>query len=698
MRKLNIKKYRFHFALFGIWAVLILIINPSGNFPLNDDWSYAHNVRALIEEDKIYFSPWPAMTLYAQTLWATLFCKLFGFSFVVLRVATLVLAFGTSLAFFELLKRQMQSHLGAFLLTIVLIANPLFIAQSFTFMTEIYYLFFACMSLIFYSSFYKNQKLIYLVLAVLFTISTIWVRQTGLIFPLCFGLAYLFSRKLSLKNIVIAVIPSLVGIVSLVVYKSWRMSFDLPFGMGNFSEIDGLFDTLSGLDFEYFITRIGLLFHYAGFALIPVSILLLVRFKSRLRPLSWIVYALVLTPVIYTMISTWDGFPHGNVLNNFTIGPRLLKDLEFGDNVQSGLPLLLWNIIKLLNILSVLIFFHGLFAIKLIQSKSIKRIFGVVDAIKAQPFLFMMLFIAAGQFAYLIVNPIFFDRYIIPLGFSLLIISGIIIKKISRLGLVIGTSLAGLIMIIAALLERDYMLWQNSRWEALSYLTDELKINEHQIDGGFEFNAWYQMIEMAPVSSDRREKSWWWVDGDDYLITSGDFLGYHKFKAFPCLPLISQTADSVHILEKTGVVPVIYPFSVDFETFDLASNTILNSNKDALWKMIGHSNKVSKSGKYSVQLKNEEAYYYLINDLKLGERIEVSVWGKGTSGKLRITSYDEKVAFEIPSTSRNEWSKLVLDYTVVEGMVGKELVIYLSNKSDASAYFDDIRINRTPRK
>ena len=253
-------------------------------------------------------------------------------------------------------------------------------------------------------------------------------------------------------------------------------------------------------------------------------------------------------------------------------------------------------------------------------------------------------------------------------------------------------------MITSVLLERDYMLWQNSRGEALSYLTDELKIDKHQIDGGFEFNACHQMIEMAPVSSDRKEKSWWWVDKDDYLLTSGEFLGYHKLKAFPCQPLISHTPDSVCILQKTGVVPVIYPFSVDFEIFDASSKTILNSNKDALWQLTGHTDRVSKSGKHSVQLKNEEAFYYLIEDLKLDERIQVSVWGKGSSGKLMITSYDNKVAFEIPATSRNEWSRLAFDYNVTEGMVGKELVVYLSNKSDTTVYFDDVRINRISSK
>lgn len=27
-------------VIIAVWAVMVLIINPSGNFPLNDDWVY----------------------------------------------------------------------------------------------------------------------------------------------------------------------------------------------------------------------------------------------------------------------------------------------------------------------------------------------------------------------------------------------------------------------------------------------------------------------------------------------------------------------------------------------------------------------------------------------------------------------------------------------------------------------------------
>jgi len=32
------------------WLAAAAIVNPAGNFPLSDDWSYAHSVRTLLAE------------------------------------------------------------------------------------------------------------------------------------------------------------------------------------------------------------------------------------------------------------------------------------------------------------------------------------------------------------------------------------------------------------------------------------------------------------------------------------------------------------------------------------------------------------------------------------------------------------------------------------------------------------------------
>ena len=44
-----LKRIPFGIYLILIWGISVLVVNPLGNFPLNDDWAYAQSVRDLCE-------------------------------------------------------------------------------------------------------------------------------------------------------------------------------------------------------------------------------------------------------------------------------------------------------------------------------------------------------------------------------------------------------------------------------------------------------------------------------------------------------------------------------------------------------------------------------------------------------------------------------------------------------------------------
>ena len=47
------------FILF--WGIAILLVNPLGEFPLNDDWGYARVVQQLVETGEYDPGTWPVM-------------------------------------------------------------------------------------------------------------------------------------------------------------------------------------------------------------------------------------------------------------------------------------------------------------------------------------------------------------------------------------------------------------------------------------------------------------------------------------------------------------------------------------------------------------------------------------------------------------------------------------------------------------
>ena len=130
-----------HLLLIALsYVILILLVNPAGDFPVNDDWAYARSVLSLVEDGEFHLLDWGAMTLITQVLWGSLWIKLFGFSFEVLRFSTIFLGFialaGCYFIILCLGKKTWIATTG----TLVLMVNPLFLVLSNSFMTDVPFL------------------------------------------------------------------------------------------------------------------------------------------------------------------------------------------------------------------------------------------------------------------------------------------------------------------------------------------------------------------------------------------------------------------------------------------------------------------------------------------------------------------------------------------------------------------------------
>src|SRR4051795_1810740 len=93
------------FLLVAIFAVAMALVDPRGDFPLDDDWDFALATWAFARTGHFQFTPFTATSLHLQVLWGALWTRLFGESFNVLRASTLLLAAATILLFHALLRR-----------------------------------------------------------------------------------------------------------------------------------------------------------------------------------------------------------------------------------------------------------------------------------------------------------------------------------------------------------------------------------------------------------------------------------------------------------------------------------------------------------------------------------------------------------------------------------------------------------------
>jgi hypothetical protein len=91
-------------AMSGIILATTFLAYVPAEVPIVDDWTYAWSVEHFLRTKTLRMLEWSAHYPLAQILWGVLFSQLFGFSFVVLRLSTLVLAWAGLLAFFLTLR------------------------------------------------------------------------------------------------------------------------------------------------------------------------------------------------------------------------------------------------------------------------------------------------------------------------------------------------------------------------------------------------------------------------------------------------------------------------------------------------------------------------------------------------------------------------------------------------------------------
>jgi hypothetical protein len=138
----NILKEMFpkEIQLFFIWLLLLFMVNPIGNFPINDDWAFAYPVKALMDHGTFEFLMPFAPNLLLQVLWGYLFCLPDHFSFTALRISTLVLGLAALILTFRLLKEGVTDKFIIFLGLCNVLFNQLFFPLAYSFMTDIPFL------------------------------------------------------------------------------------------------------------------------------------------------------------------------------------------------------------------------------------------------------------------------------------------------------------------------------------------------------------------------------------------------------------------------------------------------------------------------------------------------------------------------------------------------------------------------------
>jgi hypothetical protein len=545
-------------SLTALWLVIELLIHPAGEFPLNDDWSYTRSLQHWYELHHYQLLGWTSMPLAGHLAWGLLFCKLFGFSFTVLRFSTVVLGCVGGIGAYFLSREFSENKAACFFTALVLLFNPIYLNLSNTFMTDVPFTSFLILSILFFVKGLRQDRLTYIVQGFFFILIATMIRQLGLLAAGAFSLALLMKDGFTKRSLLISFFATALPLCAYLLYNHWLgtehlypVKYDEGFRRIQHNLFGGDHST-----FKYLLRQALNIFVYAGFFTFPLI------FRSnwmsiwgRRKTPAFIVCVVVMAGIgIYCLVHRNNIPLMGNIMNPYGIGPVELRDITILrlDHIQP-LPAIVWQLLCLVGITG-----GGVLLWAMINSiRSAQK--------KDRPVLWFLLCFAIAYCLVMLVGGTY-DRYLIPLipVLSVLMLTGLpeqgearpaMHMRLSRFAAVFFF-LVGAWFSVAG--TTNYLSRNRARWNALRFLTYDVGIPPSRIDGGFEFNGYYNYsdydITALKEKADPAKKSWWWVQDDTYMVTFGPVQGYTVLKTFPShhtfFPFASSS-ENIFALRKT---------------------------------------------------------------------------------------------------------------------------------------------------
>lgn len=550
-------------SLAAIWVLAEALIHPAGEFPLNDDWSYTLSLQQWYDSHHYHLLGWTSMPLISQLTWGLVFCKIFGFSFTVLRYSTLVLGLAGGIgAYF--LAREFTANKGVCLLAAsILLLNPIYLNLSNTFMTDVPFTSFVIFSLLFFVKGLRQDKTAYYIQGFLFVLVATLLRQLGLLVACAFSAALLMKHGFSRRSLLIAALSVGLPLGIYLLYNHWlKAQHDYPIKYDEgFRRIKNNLFSKDHSTVKYLLRQALNIFLYTGAFIFPFIFVTGWRtvWRHRRSPAFFACLAAMAAVGIYCLVHRNNISLMGNIMNPYGLG---VVDLRDGAILQPGnlhpLPSILWHLLCVAGIIG-----GGFLLWALVQG--VRRIFDKDNA----AVLFLIGFAALYCLVMLVGGT--YDRYLIPLiPVSIVLLQAAMpsdagaqesageLRKRSfpsriRVYAALAFLLAGAWFSIAG--TANYLAWNRARWDGLHYLLDEKGIPSTKIDGGFAFNGYYGYndndISSLKDHPSPAKKSWWWVQDDAYVLAFGPIKGYSVLRTYPCAgTLFPASMESIYVLKR----------------------------------------------------------------------------------------------------------------------------------------------------
>ena len=540
----------------GLLITVFLALGPWVDVPLNDDWQYARAAKLLAETGKLTIDTPIAPSIVVQSYLGAGAIGLFGFSHIVLRLLTLVLASVGLVCIERTLRLVRVPTIWVLSACALLVINPIALHATITFMTEWYGFVFALLAV--YLWFFVRTRRgddealpawLYLATAALAVVS-FWSRQfTVLVYPALLASRFLpcwrAGFRSRLRELAGAIAGCALVAAGVLGYFAWARA------TGNYKpEFAKPVGALTTFSAKLWLVQFSACLAYMTASFAPILLLAHVRAAHVTR---WRVGAACLAFMIGGFLALQvvggDGyvpdrplnarFPYvNNIVYATGVGPVTLTDVYVqrvgarpswsNDNT--------WLYIEYAILLSTV-----LWGALVTQSTPLSRARTRDKSDRAGARTELASFGAAWLFGSQALSiqayqGDVFDRYYFPCIISLaLLIPALLTNAQKHEPPRVGLRALSAVAVFWALAwfsvagSHDYLRWNQTRKE-LYEQARALGVSPSSIDAGYELNGWYNFAQSYPATCIHACRcdpwSWYCADNSYRVLMGGVPAGY----------------------------------------------------------------------------------------------------------------------------------------------------------------------------
>jgi len=520
----------------GVWAGVIWLVNPRGEFPLHDDWDFSVATWNFARSGHFHFTPFTAVSLRAQVLWGALWTHFGGERFEILRASTLTLSAATLVVVNRILHFAPLRAFGRIAATLSLLVHPIFLWSSCTYMTDVPYVFASAVAFYFFLRGLRDDRMLFIICGCIAAVVSWFVRQNGVINLLPPLILILMHRRGS--RFILPIGVTLTAFAALFFFK--------PDWLAGSPQMFAIHYHMLGESSFRLPEQVALVYHYVIFNalncaifFLPLTLPLMMRNASERSAIALAaIAAFILLRVLFLGLAGYwmpysarhlysDILP-GPIVFDFGIGPPNLTDVY---SMGYAYPFALASEAKIaLTIAAACLAALLIWGLAVTKKNDLTLRLAIASALIGT--------------AALCLSGYYYDRYSLDSAWALVIAVPIAIPW-DRAGAKIAAVLALLAIGFFSIMGvQEYFAWNRARWSMWHDLRARGMPIE-QIDGGVEAWSFYELANADRKKAARGHPP------RQYLIAFHAVPGYRLVETRPFEGFLGLRRGVIYLLQRS---------------------------------------------------------------------------------------------------------------------------------------------------